>query len=100
LTDLHALAELADRLASKDRLALVEAISDPMERAKALGALADDLVVSLAPLRIGGQSGYWTPAPRSKGVRVYRATVYRLVAEGRLVWGNRCGSFAVRADEA
>ena len=97
---LCALAKIADRLASKDGLALVEAISDPMERAKAMGALIDDLVVSLAPLRIGGQSGYWTQAPRSDGVRIFRTVVHRLVDEGRLEFGNRSHSFVVRPQAA
>jgi hypothetical protein len=96
---LIALAAAADRLTAgqKTALARISEIPDRMDRAKALGALADDLAVSMAPLMRGGLEGYWRPAPRSRGARVHRTVVYRLVDEGRLVWGNRCHSFAVSA---
>ncbi len=97
---LIALAKAADRISAGQKTALeaIADIPDPMDRAKALGALADDLVVSMAPLMRGGQSGYWRPAPRARrGVRVYRSDIFRLVDEGRLVFGNRCHSFVVRA---
>ncbi len=96
---LVALAEAADRISASQRTALdlIADIPDPMDRAKALGALADDLIVSMAPLRRGGKCGYWRPARLPRGVRVYRSDVYRLVAERRLAWGNRCHSFAVAA---
>ena len=58
--------------------------------------MTDDEIVNLAPLRRGGQCGYWQPAPRSHGLKIYRDVVYRLVNEGRLSWGNRCRSFVCR----
>ena len=59
--------------------------------------MSDAEILALAPLRRGGQCGYWRPAPRSGGRRIHRAKIYRLVAEGRLAWGNRSRSFVVRA---
>ena len=96
---LVSLAVAADVLSAGQKTALehISEIPDPMERARALGRLADDLAVSRAPLRRGGKSGYWRPAPQSRGIQIYRDDVYRLVDEGRLAWGNRCHSFAVAA---
>ena len=58
--------------------------------------MTDAEILALAPLRRGGQCGYWRPAPRSFGVRVYRRRIYGLVASGLLAWGNRSRSFVVR----
>lgn len=95
MTDIGALAQFSEWLSAqhRGRLEQIMAEPDPMTRAKALEALADDLVVSMAPLRRGGQSGYWRPAPASHDAQVHRSLVYRLIKEGRLVWGNRCHSF-------
>ena len=84
-TDLAALGRLADRLAALEE--------------QRIDALYAAQVLRLAPLRRGGQSGYWTPAPRSKGVRVHRNAIYGMVRAGVLKWGNKSHSFVVPAED-
>ena len=65
--------------------------------------MSDEEIIALAQpaLRKLGQNNRWAPAPRNPArVYVHSRTVHRLIRQGALVYGNRCGSFVVAARKA